>query len=170
MVTSLFSLISNKNIEPPNWPIHPYSSDNLMKQVHIVPIKDKRTLELVFTYPDEIKHYKSSPGMYLSHLIGHESKGSLLSELKRLGLSSALLSYYDCMEGFGFFHINVDLTEMAMNQIDQVIILIFQYIQMLKSNGPKLYIFEENKGLNFIKFNFILYCSDSSSCDYDEPK
>ncbi|KAH9424396.1 hypothetical protein DERP_004580 [Dermatophagoides pteronyssinus] len=135
MVTSLFSLISNKNIEPPNWPIHPYSSDNLMKQVHIVPIKDKRTLELVFTYPDEIKHYKSSPGMYLSHLIGHESKGSLLSELKRLGLSSALLSYYDCMEGFGFFHINVDLTEMAMNQIDQ------------------------NKGLNFIKFNFMEKCN-----------
>lgn len=159
MVTTMFTSIQNKNVEPPNWKVHPYAAENLMKQVHVVPIKEKRTLELVFTYPDEIKHYKSSPGMYLSHLIGHESKGSLLSELKQLGLSSALLSYYDCMEGFGFFHINVDLTEDAMNRIDDVIILIFQYINMLKENGPKEYIFEENKGLNYIKFNFMEKCN-----------
>ncbi|KAH7641203.1 insulin-degrading enzyme-like protein [Dermatophagoides farinae] len=159
MVSNLFTSIKNKNIKSPNWTIHPYGADSLMKQVYLVPIKEKRTLELVFTYPDEIKHYKSSPGMYLSHLIGHESKGSLLSELKRLGLSSALLSYFNCNEGFGFFHINVDLTEDAMNRIDDVIILIFQYINMLKENGPKQYIFEENKGLNYIKFHFMEKCN-----------
>ncbi|KPM06648.1 insulin-degrading enzyme-like protein [Sarcoptes scabiei] len=132
MVVPLFTPIQNRNVEPPKWLINPYDQNSLMKQVQVVPVKDKRSLELIFVYPDELEHYKSSPGTYLSHLIGHESKGSLLSELKKRGLSSSLYSYFDSKNGFGFFFINVDLSEKGLKQTDEIIILIFQYIKMLK--------------------------------------
>lgn len=51
----------------------------------VVPIKDIRNLYVTFPIPDLQKYYKSNPGHYLGHLIGHEGPGSLLSELKSKG-------------------------------------------------------------------------------------
>lgn len=42
---------------------------------------------MTFPIPDLQKYYKSNPGHYLGHLIGHEGPGSLLSELKSKGWS-----------------------------------------------------------------------------------
>lgn len=53
----------------------------------VVPIKDIRNLYVTFPIPDLQKYYKSNPGHYLGHLIGHEGPGSLLSELKAKGKS-----------------------------------------------------------------------------------
>lgn len=50
-----------------------------------MPIKDIRNLYVTFPIPDLQKYYKSNPGHYLGHLIGHEGPGSLLSELKAKG-------------------------------------------------------------------------------------
>ena len=49
---------------------------------------------MTFPIPDLQKYYKSNPGHYLGHLIGHEGPGSLLSELKSKGksLGTQLLS------------------------------------------------------------------------------
>lgn len=60
MVVPLFTPIQNRNVEPPKWLINPYDQNSLMKQVQVVPVKDKRSLELIFVYPDELEHYKSS--------------------------------------------------------------------------------------------------------------
>lgn len=60
------------------------SSQQLYK---VVPIKDIRNLYVTFPIPDLQKYYKSNPGHYLGHLIGHEGPGSLLSELKAKGKS-----------------------------------------------------------------------------------
>jgi insulysin len=69
----------------------------------------------------------------LAHLIGHEGVGSLLSELKSLGWCSFLSGYYTRgAEGFGFFKISVDLTEEGILKIDEIIMLVFQYINLLK--------------------------------------
>ena len=41
-----------------------------------------------------------------------------------------------------------------MNRLDEIALIVFQYINMLKLEGPKAYIFEESKRLGFIKFHF----------------
>lgn len=63
-------------------PIFLFSPQQFYK---IVPIKDIRNLYVTFPIPDLQKYYKSNPGHYLGHLIGHEGPGSLLSELKAKG-------------------------------------------------------------------------------------
>lgn len=67
------------------------------------------------------------PEAYLSHLIGHEGKGSILSELKSRGWSSSLLAGHNTLaRGFGFFDIMVDLTQEGFDNIDEIIKIIFQ--------------------------------------------
>jgi insulysin len=80
----------------------------------------------------------------LSHLIGHEGDGSVLSYLKKKGWAlelSAGLSHGG--NGFDFFKISVTLTEAGLTQYVPVIEAIFEYIQMLKNEGVKEWIFKE---------------------------
>ena len=58
MTVPLFSSIVNKNLTPKNWPKHPYSENSLNKKIFVVPVKDKRVMNFIFKYPDEVKHYK----------------------------------------------------------------------------------------------------------------
>jgi len=70
----------------------------------------------------------------IGHLIGHEGPGSLLSELKARNLCTILTAGASAggHRGFAFARINVDLTEQAMDSIDDIISLVFQYINLLK--------------------------------------
>ena len=51
-------------------------------------MKDLRDVVLIFPLPSLNEHYLTTPGDYLSHLIGHEGPGSILSLLKDKGNQS----------------------------------------------------------------------------------
>lgn len=78
MAVELFSPVSNKALDTIQWQEHPYGSEQLKRRVDIVPIKDLRGMHVCFPMPDMRPWYLSSPGQYLSHLIGHEGKVSLV--------------------------------------------------------------------------------------------
>ena len=82
MVVALFQNVENKNVTAPSWSQHPYLPEDNRSLTYVLPVKDIRNLEILFSMPDFREHYKSGPTQYLSHLIGHEGQGSLLSELK----------------------------------------------------------------------------------------
>ena len=87
------------------------------------------------------------PGRYLSHLIGHEGSGSILSLLKKLGWANSLFSgSYNVSVGCEFFRIQVDLTEEGLNHYEDVVKVVFQYIDTLKREGVKKWIFDEVTG------------------------
>lgn len=69
---------------------HPFDEKTLGKIIKLVPVKDKRVLELTWFLTDQTPHYRSSPSKYVSHILGHEGKGSLLSFLISQGLATAL--------------------------------------------------------------------------------
>jgi insulysin len=67
------------------------------------------------------------PGHYLSHLFGHEGPGSLLSVLRTKGWCNSLVGGARTgSRGFGFFGINVDLTEEGIEHVDDIVKLVFQ--------------------------------------------
>lgn len=84
-IVEMFSKIENKNRVKEKWEENPYMKDQLGTRVSIVPVKDTRSMTISFQTPDLEAYYKSSPEHYLSHLIGHEGKGSVLSYLKSKG-------------------------------------------------------------------------------------
>lgn len=62
-------------------------------------------------------------------MIGHEGPGSLLSELKNRGWVNSLMAGDSSgAKGFGFFGINVDLTEDGIEHVDDIITLAFQVL------------------------------------------
>ncbi|XP_074502935.1 insulin-degrading enzyme isoform X2 [Sebastes fasciatus] len=155
MVVKLFGEVENKNVPIPEFPEHPFQEEHLKQFYSIVPIKDIRNLYVTFPIPDLQKYYKSNPGHYLGHLIGHEGPGSLLSELKSKGWVNTLVGgQKEGARGFMFFIINVDLTEEGLLHVEDIIFHMFQYIQKLRTEGPQEWVFEECKDLNKVAFRF----------------
>ena len=154
MVRKYFTDIKNKNVKVPSWPHHPYG-DQQPRKVYVVPVKDLKSLELLFPIPDMQPHYKTKPGSYLSHLIGHEGKGSLLSELKARGWANDLEAWPEtAAKGFGFFKVNMFLTQDGQEHVDEIVTLLFQYLQMLREVGPLKWVFDENTKIRNTHFHY----------------
>ena len=52
------------------------------RSLAVVPVRDLRSLSVVWSMPSVQPLHRTKPHRYLSHLLGHESEGSLLSLLK----------------------------------------------------------------------------------------
>ncbi|VDN22157.1 unnamed protein product, partial [Cylicostephanus goldi] len=142
-----FDAILNKKVNSKEWNDSPYGEDQLKKRVEVVPIKDSRSLNIRFTIPDLTDEYKSNPAHYIllirTHLLGHEGKGSLLSELKRLGWVSSLSAGETTLaKGFSAFDIHVDLSIDGLNHADDIVALVFSYIGLLKRTGAEAWVQE----------------------------
>lgn len=95
------------------------------------------------------------PDSYISHLIGHEGKNSILSELRSRGWCNDLLAgHSNKSRGFGFFDISVVLTPEGLEHVDDIVELIFQYIKMLSDQEPLKWIFDETCDLHRMSFRF----------------
>ncbi|XP_021926557.1 insulin-degrading enzyme isoform X2 [Zootermopsis nevadensis] len=155
MSVELFLDVKNKNVTVPRWTEHPFGPEQLQMKGYIVPVKDIRNLNITFPIPDLHEYYKAGPGHYLSHLFGHEGPGSLLSVLRTKGWCNSLVGGARTgSRGFGFFGINVDLTEEGIEHVDDIVKLVFQYVNMLKQDGPKEWIFQEYKDIISMHFRF----------------
>ncbi|CAG0881776.1 unnamed protein product [Darwinula stevensoni] len=154
-VAELFSDVKNKDIQAPEWLDHPYKEPQLRKVLEVLPVKDIRKLTLIFPIPDYKQFYRSAPEHYLSHLIGHEGPGSILSLLKEKGWVNTLVAgKYAGAPGFAFFQVNVDLTEDGLEHTEEIAEIIFQYLKLLHVSGPQEWIFEECRNLSSIDFRF----------------
>ncbi|XP_014470958.1 PREDICTED: insulin-degrading enzyme isoform X1 [Dinoponera quadriceps] len=176
MVVNLFSQVRNKEIDVPVWREHPFNDEHFRTKWHIVPIKDRRNLHVTFPIPDLHQHYQAAPSYYVSHLLGHEGEGSLLSALKTRGWCNSLIcGKHAYARGFCFFILVVDLTEEGFKHTDDIITLMFQYINMLKKQGPIEWIYNEYRDLANVNFRFTekqqprLYASSRVSGLWDYP-
>ncbi|CAJ0633735.1 13753_t:CDS:10 [Entrophospora sp. SA101] len=154
-VVDKFSDVNNKSIPAPSFEENPFTKNELMKKVYVKPIKDLINLEIKFPFPVQDPLFRTKPGRYISHLLGHEGTGSIFSLLKKKGLANSLgAGSGDVSAGFGFFNIDVDLTESGLANYEEVVKIIFQYIKMLKNEGIKEWIYNEAKTLSAISFKF----------------
>ncbi|TKR69956.1 hypothetical protein L596_022039 [Steinernema carpocapsae] len=150
-----FGSIVNKDFKPKVWEQHVYGPEELGWRIDVVPIKDIRQLHIIFAVDDYKPHYKFQPGNYVSHLIGHEGKGSLLSQLKHRGWATGLTAGPRTVcRGVGFFDIQVELSEEGLKHVDEVVELAFHEIGTVKSAGAQKWIQEEIAGLGEIRFRF----------------
>ncbi|XP_019877386.1 insulin-degrading enzyme isoform X4 [Aethina tumida] len=155
MVTELFATVEDKNVTAPRWEEHPFDDEHFKTLVYISPVKDVRNLNIVFPSVDLTPYYKSAPGHYISHLMGHEGPGSILSILKARGWSNNLVAgNRPAPRGIGFFGIAVDLTEEGIDHVDDIVKLVFQYLNMLKAEGPLKWVQEENRDIGLMSFRF----------------
>ena len=90
LVETYFTPVVNKEIAVPVFPGQPFGAEQLAKRVSVVPVKEMRAVELTFPMREIETLYTKKPARYISHLIGHEGKGSILSLLRELGWANDL--------------------------------------------------------------------------------
>ncbi|KAI9355143.1 Metalloenzyme, LuxS/M16 peptidase-like protein [Zopfochytrium polystomum] len=141
-------LIPSSGRPVPAFPGHPLSGRALQTEIRIKPVKEIRELQINFAFPDLTELYLCKPSSYVSHLVGHESEGSILALLRKLGWARELSAGERLgAKGFGFFTISITLTEEGSKHSEEIIQLVFQYIDTMKKAGPLEWIYEESKNL-----------------------
>ncbi len=154
-VEEIFSPIKNIDDDLPNVSEALFADDRLPARINIVPVKDKRTMRLIFPLPSVYEHYQTKPITYIANLIGHEGKGSLLSLLKKNGWVEQLEA------GLGMnnrtqttFNVSMALTENGLAHVDTIASYVFQYLRLISADGIKRRLFDEQAKLSEINFRF----------------
>ncbi|EFY90749.1 a-pheromone processing metallopeptidase Ste23 [Metarhizium acridum CQMa 102] len=138
-VVELFSGIENKNLPQNRWTQQPlYRDADLGTQCFAKPVLDSRTLGLLFPFIDEENMFETQPSRYISHLVGHEGRGSLFSYLKNKGWANSISA--------GAYP--------GLDHYPEIAMVFFQYVAMLRESPPQQWIFEEQKVMAEENFKF----------------
>ena len=138
---------------------------NVPQRLNVVPTSEGHSVEYQFPLRELKSLYKSKPTRYLSHLVGHEGKGSLLSLLKAKHLAQELYaddSSKSCID-WAIFTIKIDLTQQGLEQVDEVTKIVFAYIQLLKTDEPQEWVQQELQTVANLQFRFL---SQRNPMDY----
>lgn len=155
MVRSQFSAIKHRDvIIPANYPAL-FEAHRLPASVDIRPEKELRQLKFLFPIdsPDKFYHQKSYE--YLTHLMGHEGRGSLLSLLKRLGwaeginASTSLKSREDAV-----LDLTIELTPQGVIAKDQIVSLVFYTLDVMRERAISQWRFNELQVMSELNFRF----------------
>jgi insulysin len=106
-----------------------------------VPLLESHSLKLSFAAPplDDPLLKDSRPYRVISHILGHESPGSLHSLLNQEGWLTGLSSGIGIdTSDFSLFSLTLSLTPKGMREKDQVLDYIFQWIALLKTTQEDL--------------------------------
>jgi insulysin len=130
-----------------------FASGQLPARVNIVPVKDRRGLSLAFPVPPVEQHRRSKPTHFISHLLGHEGKGSLLSLLKEKGWSDGLSSGLGVRQpNNATMSVSVKLTPAGLGHVDEVVAYVFRYIELMRESGISKWSFDEQRKLSEMHF------------------
>jgi insulysin len=157
MVEECFAPMENKNLERNVFDSQPYSSKELCQRVSVVPVSDSmRTIELAFPMREVNSLYLSKPTRYLSHLLGHEGKGSVLALLKELGWANELSAGESrgCTD-WASFAVSIEVTDEGLKHANDVVEIVFAYINLIRQTGPEQWIHDETATVADCQFRFL---------------
>lgn len=154
-VVEKFSAIRNTDKPKPSYTAVPYRQEDLQMLIKAEPVKDIKRLSLRFPVPDQQPFYESKPSHYLSHCIGHEGPGSLLHLFKEKGWASQLSAgSMRISKGYEHFIIDIDLTPAGLENYEQVLLSVFQYINILHNSPVQEWMFREIETIANVNFKF----------------
>ena len=128
----------------------------LPARLDVEPVREIRSLSLTFAIPPLRPHYRAKPLALVSHLVGHEGRGSLLSALKERswaeGLSAGVgISHPD----FATFNISIRATEAGIANAEDVVARVFAYLDLVRAKGRAPHHREELARMADIDFRFM---------------
>ena len=137
-VRTRFSVVPRREFEPPRITVPLYPEGLLPARLDIEPIREIRSIALSFAIPPLRPHYRAHPLALVSHLLGHEGRGSLLSALKARGWAEGLsagpgMGHRD----FATFGITIRATESGLEHLDDVVASVFAYLDLVREEGHR---------------------------------
>lgn len=155
MVRSRFRAIPNHKVKLKTENIPLFLSDTLPKIINIEPVQDIYRLILSFPVPADGDEYKDKSSEYIGHMLGHEAKGSLLDYLKQKGWAEGLsVGTNEITRQDATLDVNINLTPLGFKHLDQITEQFFAYANLINEKGVQRWIFNENKKIADIHFEF----------------
>ena len=155
LVVPIFSQVPNKSFEHEVIEEPFFDAGSLPMFVQVEPLATQRQLQLSFTIEDYRENYHVKPVAYLGNLVGHEGQGSLLSRLKAEGLAESLAAGSGLgWRGGALFSVSISLTEKGAANYDRVLQLFFTYMDMLRDEGPREWLYAEQSRLAELGFRY----------------
>ncbi|XP_049879073.1 nardilysin-like [Pectinophora gossypiella] len=173
-VVNTFARIPTNKLPADDFTTHAFTnaspSPDFNNIYYVKPVSDTTEVHLTWCMRSLISEYQSKPHQYISYLLGHEGKGSLLSYLRKkvwaLGIYTGNSeSGIDYTSMYSLFSTQVVLTKDGLDHIDEVLEAIFSYINMLRKLGPSERIFHEIKTIEDTSFR---YEEETQPADYVE--
>ena len=158
-----------------------YDNNNMGYLYKMIPIKDYSFISFQWIINKTFEKYnKTDPMNYIISLLGHETKHSLTSYLKKTGYIYSLLSSHEStLKLFTEITIKIKLTEEGYKNYEKVISIVLSYLNYLQKEEIHKDFFEEIKHLSEIEFFLdsqnepIDFCESVArtlnKCKKDEP-
>lgn len=140
---------------------------NIPQTLYVVPISDINTLTYYWEIPSFENEFNNCPIKFISSLIEHEGSGTLHDNLTKFGYILELYcGMYEHINDKCIFMIDITLSEFGVQNKNDVICMIFSYLDMIKNtiinnNSEIKNLYEEKQLLNKYSFKF----SDQYSAD-----
>jgi len=130
-----------------------YLTEHQQIKIDVSPVRNDHQLIISFAMESIDRYYQGKPESILAYLLGHEGKGSILSVLKKQRWAMSLTAGSG-INGSNFkdFNISITLTELGEKHINDIIDIVFSYIQLLKSNKIAEYYYQEKQQINQLSF------------------
>ena len=155
-VRARFAAVPRREIGPRRITVPLYPEGLLPARLDVEPIRELRSISLSFAIPPLRPHYRAHPLVLVSHLLGHEGRGSLLSALKARGWAEGLsagpgMGHPD----FATFGITIRATEAGIAQAAEVVGSVFAYLDLIRREGIEPRYYEEIARMARIGFRFL---------------
>lgn len=156
LVIANFKDVPNLSRTQSDWTTPLFLKSEQPSFVYIDPVKNVRKVTLIWDLPPKFAHMKDAkPDSIVCHVLGHEGKGSLLSELKREKLAETIsCGSYPLGTSNILMSLEVGLTDEGLHQLNTVIERCFQAIARFKEKGVPQYLFDEVKQLATIRYEY----------------
>ncbi|MEC7838527.1 MAG: insulinase family protein [Chlamydiota bacterium] len=128
----------------------------LGKLTVVEPIKDSRTLSIVWELPENFVNMKQvKPDSIICHVIGHEGEESLLAQLKRENLAYSLSCGASNSGAINSdMYIEIGLTDKGFHEYLTVAERVFQALNNFKAKGLPKYLFDEVQASQKLKYQY----------------
>jgi insulysin len=93
-------------------------------------------LNITWQLPFSEDKWRSKPNTYISHVLGHEGKNSLLSHLIESGLATALSSSASSrIKAIDLVEVSINLTEKGEKEYLKILEIVYSFINKIKKDG-----------------------------------
>lgn len=142
-----------------------YSPLHMGKLTKAKSIMDTHKLELTFMVPDDQeRNWDCKPAGYYSHLLGHESEGSILHFLKQKNWVNELSAgSMKVCQGSSIFMVELELTPPGLEHWEEIVVHVFEYLAMLNAHEPQQWLWKEISDMSKINFRFKQKLATSST-------
>ena len=156
LVRALFTAVPRRDFEPPRITVPLFREGLLPARLDVEPVREIRTISLTFAIPPLRPHYRAHPLALVSHLLGHEGRGSLLSVLKAHGWAEGLSAGPGIgHEDFATFGVTIQATEAGLAHRDEVVASVFAYLDLVRERGIEAGYHKELARMARIGFRFL---------------